>query len=137
MEHWEHFAHDADMGVRGIAPTKEAAFAQAAVALTAIVTDPAKVAPLATVEITCEAPDDELLFVDWLNAVIYEMATRNMLFSRFLVTIPNGKLVAKALGEPTDIRRHEPAVELKGATYTALKVARTNGDWIAQTVVDV
>ena len=137
MQRWEHFAHDADMGVRGIAPTKEAAFAQAAVALTAIVTDPAGVAPLSSVEITCEAPDDELLFVDWLNAVIYEMATRKMLFSRFVVAISDGRLVASALGEPTDIRRHEPAVEIKGATYTSLKVARTDGEWIAQTVVDV
>jgi tRNA nucleotidyltransferase (CCA-adding enzyme) len=27
---WEHFPHEADMGVRGIGPTKEAAFEGAA-----------------------------------------------------------------------------------------------------------
>jgi SHS2 domain-containing protein len=39
--HWEHFAHEADMGIRGIAPTLEQAFEQAALAMTAVVTDPA------------------------------------------------------------------------------------------------
>ena len=37
---WQHFPHDADMGVRGIGNSKEAAFEQAALALTALVTDP-------------------------------------------------------------------------------------------------
>ena len=30
--HWEHFSHDADMGVRGIGPTLEETFEQAALA---------------------------------------------------------------------------------------------------------
>ena len=34
--------------------------------------------------------------------------------------------------------RHEPAVEIKGATYTALRVERQKDDtWLAQCVVDV
>jgi tRNA nucleotidyltransferase (CCA-adding enzyme) len=36
------------------------------------------------------------------------------------------------------VERHQPAVEVKGATYTALKVARDEqGRWVAQCVVDV
>ena len=135
---WEHFAHAADMGVRGIGPTKDEAFAQAALALTAVITDPATVAPHEPVAIRCAAPDDELLFADWLNAIIYEMATRKMLFSRFEVQLADGRLTATAWGERTDPARHHPAVEVKGATYTALRVARdANGEWCAQTVVDV
>ena len=38
--HWELFPHPADIGIRGIGPTREAAFAQAATALTAVITDP-------------------------------------------------------------------------------------------------
>ena len=37
---WEHFPHDADIGVRGIGASKEEAFEQAALALTAVLTDP-------------------------------------------------------------------------------------------------
>jgi SHS2 domain-containing protein len=35
----------------------------------------------------CEAPDDEILFVDWLNAVVFEMSSRHMVFSRFRVKV--------------------------------------------------
>jgi len=35
---WEHFSHDADIGVRGFGPSIEAAFEQAALAQTAVVT---------------------------------------------------------------------------------------------------
>lgn len=33
--------------------------------------------------------------------------------------------------------RHEPAVDVKVATYTALRLAREGRTWLAQTVVDV
>ena len=134
---WEHFPHLADVGVRGRGRSKAQAFEQAALGLTAIVTEPARVASTIPVAVACEAPDDELLFVDWLNRLIYEMATRRMLFGRFEVRCEGSRLDATAWGEPLDVARHQPAVEPKGATYTALHVARENGNWIAQTVVDV
>ena len=88
--------------------------------------------------IQCEAPDEELLLADWLNALVYEMATRKLLFSRFEVHIDGTRLKATAWGEAADRARHQPAVEVKGATYTALRVTRTEtGEWVAQCVVDV
>ena len=135
---WELFPHDADIGVRGFGPTRNAAFEQAAYALTAAITDPRGVAPRHIVEITCEAADLEFLLVEWLNALVYEMATRRMLFGRFAVHIRGHGLTAWAWGEPVDVARHEPATEVKGATFTALKVAqRGDKGWLAQCVVDV
>jgi tRNA nucleotidyltransferase (CCA-adding enzyme) len=138
---WEHFEHQADIGVRGRGPTREDAFAMAARALTAVVTDPAAVRAQERVGIECDAPDAELLLVDWLNALVYEMAVRHMLFARFAVRIEDGPslgLQGEAWGEPVDIARHQPAVEVKGATYTALRVAQeADGAWVAQCVVDV
>ena len=137
-KHWEHFPHEADIGVRGLGATLEEAFEQAALALTAVISDLAAVTPREMIRLSCEAPDDELLFVDWLNALVYEMATRNMLFSRFEVQLEGKRLGAKVWGEALDVARHRPAVEVKGATYTALKVARqADGGWLAQCVVDV
>lgn len=138
---WEHFEHMADIGVRGWGPTLEEAFAQAALALTAVVTDPARVEPRQAVTIELERDDDgdlELLLVDFLNAVIYEMAVRKMLFSRFDVEIDDRRLRATLWGEPVDRAKHQPAVEVKGATFTELKVTRSDdGRWIAQCVLDV
>jgi SHS2 domain-containing protein len=135
---WEHFSHQADIGVRGIGATKEEAFEQAALALTAVITDPQTVKPKEAVEITCEAPDLELCLFDWLNALIYEMATRKMLFHHFEVKIDGRRLYAKAWGERIEVARHQPAVEVKGATLTELLVRQDqSGAWLAQCVVDV
>jgi SHS2 domain-containing protein len=134
---WEHFEHGADVGVRGFGATKAEAFEQAALALTAAVCEPAQVRPLERVALACEAPDDELLLAEWLNALVYEMSTRRMLFSRFAVRLEGTRLEAEAWGEPVDAVRHRPAVEVKGATYTMLRVAPDAGGWLAQTVVDV
>ncbi|HEU0219788.1 MAG TPA: archease [Gallionella sp.] len=135
---WEHFPHQADIGVRGLGATPEQAFEQAAMAMTAVITDPAIVAPKEAIRLSCAAPDAELLLVDWLNSLVYEMATRHMLFSRFEVHLEENRLTAQVWGEAVEMARHRPAVEVKGATYTALKVAQQpDGGWLAQCVVDV
>lgn len=137
MKRYEHFEHRADIGIRGIGATCAEAFEQAALGLTAVVTAIEAVRPAEKVALSCEAPDVELLLVDWLNAVIFEMVTRHMLFSRYEVQINDGRLRGAAWGEAVDAGRHHPAVEPKGATYTALSVRNDGRQWIAECVVDV
>lgn len=135
---WEHFEHGADIGIRSIASSPEQAFEQIAVAMTAVITNPNQVSASRTVEISCEDPDLELLLLDWINHLVYEMAVRNMLFSRYQVSICHGILKGKAFGEVVDRQKHQPAVEIKGATFTELRVYQNSAEeWIAQCVVDV
>jgi SHS2 domain-containing protein len=135
---WEHFSHQADLGVRGFGATAAQAFEQAALALIGAITDPANVAQQETVEIVREAPALDLLFVDWLNALVYEMAQRRMIFGAFDVVIEDGRLTARAHGERISRERHAPAVEVKGATLTELCVCEDAPErWRAQCVVDV
>jgi len=78
------------------------------------------------------------LFVDWLNTIIYEMAVRRMLYGCFDVRIEGTRLQATLWGEAVDVARHAPACEPKGATYTALRVAKdAEGLWSAACIVDV
>jgi len=135
---WEHFPHVADIGVRGFGPTMGSAFEQAAMAMTAAVTDPDAIEPITTMEINCQAPNAELLLVDWLNAILYEMATAKMLFGRFSVQIRGDTLNGRISGEAIDVERHAPATEVKGATYSELEVVQEpDGQWRAQCIVDV
>lgn len=135
--HWEHFEHIADMGVRGFGPTPAEAFAQAALAMMATICDPQNIVPQTNVAIELEGDDLDYLLLDWLNALVFEMATRHMLFGRFEVAIEVGRLRATAWGEPVDVARHQPAVEVKGATLTELSVQQAGDQWIAQCVIDV
>ena len=135
---WEHFEHKADVGIRGHGTSPAEAFAQCARALTAIITDLELVAPREPVAFACAAPDLDTLLLNFLDALLLEMALCKMLFSRLEVRIDAGRLTATAWGEPVDVARHQPAVEVKAATYHALAVRQNpDGTWLAQCVVDV
>lgn len=135
---WQHFSHGADIGIRGIGRSLEEAFEQGAIALCAVITEPDKVQPGESVNFELEAPEPDLLFMDWINELVYEMAVRGMVFSQFHVTIEGSRLNAVARGEKVLKHKHEPAVEVKGATFTELRVAQqSDGSWLAQCIVDV
>lgn len=135
---WSHFHHQADIGVRGTGSSLAEAFEQAAIALTAVIVEPTRIADRECIAITCKAQDPDYLFLDWLNELIFQMATRHLLFGRFSVSIDGSRLTAEACGEPVDVARHQPAVEIKGATLTGLRVEQLpDGQWLAECVVDV
>jgi tRNA nucleotidyltransferase (CCA-adding enzyme) len=126
------------MGVRGIGRTENEAFEEAAKALMALTTDLDRVSPNGKVSVTLSAPDDEQLLFEWLDALVFEMATRNWVFSRFEARIEGGRLEGAFWGEPFDETRHSIGVEVKGPTFTELRVSRRDdGLWVAQLVVDV
>lgn len=126
------------MGIRGFGATMAEAFEMAAIALTAIIAEPEKIKPQQKVEIACEGADNELLLVNWLSSLIYEMDSRRMLFSRYEIKIEKNNLTAAMWGEKIDVQKHQPAVEVKAATYTELSVRKNpDGGWLAQCVVDV
>jgi SHS2 domain-containing protein len=135
---WEHFPHAADMGVRGFGATPAEAFAAAATAMTAVITDPAGVRPERSVRFACEAVELDLLLYDFLNGLVYLMAVDELVFGRFELRLAGDRLEAEAWGEAVDPARHQPAVEVKGATFTELAVRRLeDGQWMAQCVLDI
>jgi len=91
--------------------------------------------------IELEAPDLPELLVAFLNELISSADARGLVFGSFSVKIDGQPgsyhLSAHARGEPLDPDRHQPTVQPKGATYTALRVSPEGGQWVAQCVVDV
>jgi len=135
---WEHFEHGADVGIRGYGASPAEAFEQAGLALTAVIAEAGDIEEKTHVDVSCEADNLEDLLLDWLNALIYEMAVNRLLFRRYHVELSDHRLHGTAWGETVDTARHHPVVETKGATYTELEVRRReDGSWMAQTVVDV
>ena len=60
-----------------------------------------------------------------------------MVFGRFDIDMDGSTVRAVAWGEPLLPERHQPAIEIKGATFTGLKVRKEGDEWIAECVVDV
>ena len=134
---YETFDHEADIGIRGFGGTLAEAFQNAAAALYSVMVTIDRVTPREKRIIAVSAPDRELLFVEWLNALLSLSDIERMVFSKFEVAITGDSLTGTAWGEALDHKRHEAHVEIKGATYHMLKVAEANGRFVAQCVVDV
>jgi SHS2 domain-containing protein len=139
---WEHFEHAADVGVRGRGDTPARAFEETARALFSLLSaDLDGIRPSVEERVVCEAANLEELLVAFLNELLYLFDSRRTVFGQFDVEIEETpgrvRLTGLARGEPFDPRRHEFTVLPKGATFTALEVARHGGEWVAQCVVDV
>jgi SHS2 domain-containing protein len=134
---YETFEHGADIGIRGSGQTIAEAFENTAVALFSVMVNVHAVEQKEKRTIAVSAPDRELLLVEWLNALLSLSDVEHMVFSKFKVKLDGASLTGTAWGEKLDQERHEPNVEIKGATYYLLKVAEADGRFIAQCVVDV
>lgn len=134
---YETFEHEADIGIRGSGSSIEEAFEAAALALYSVIINPEKVEQKQTRTVSVTAPDRELLLVEWLNSLLSLSDRERMVFSRFSVVVTDLSLTGTAWGEKLDRARHQPNVEVKGATYHLLAVAEENGIYTAQCVVDV
>jgi SHS2 domain-containing protein len=137
MSSYETFEHEADIGIRGFGATVEESFENAAKALYSVMVNVNAVNPVHKRSLTVSAPDRELLLVEWLNALLALSDIERMVFSKFQVKIDGVSLLGDAWGESLDRVRHEPNVEVKGATLHLLSVREESGMFIAQCVVDV
>jgi SHS2 domain-containing protein len=137
MVQFETFEHEADIGIRGFGGSMQEAFENAAVALYSVMVNIDAVNPLEERTVTVSAQDRELLLVEWLNALLAISDIERMVFSKFEVEMEGTTLAGAAWGETLDWDRHEPRVEVKGATYHMLSVKEQDGKYTAQCVVDV
>lgn len=137
---YEIFEHGADIGIRGIGKDIPQAFENGAKAMFSIIIENfSAVYPIEKINISCISFDIESLFTAWLNTLIAQADINNLMFKDFKVdAIKDFALEGSAYGEPFNPFRHRKGVEVKGATFTELKVfRRTDEVWIAQCVVDV
>ena len=134
---YETFEHGADIGIRGFGQTMAEAFENTAIALYSVMVNIPAVEASEKRSVTVSAPDNELLLVEWLNALLSLSDIEHMVFSKFKVKMEGTSLTGTAWGEKLDQERHEPNVEIKGATYHMLKVTEADGRFVAQCVVDV
>ena len=135
-EPYAYFEHDADMGIIGRGKRIEEAFENAAMAVFAMMTGPAKVELRVSVAIEFKEADQELALVTWLNRLLGEARSRALVLGRFHLGRDGARWSGTAEGEPWRAGL-ERGVEVKGATLTGLAVTEGDGIWEARCVVDV
>ena len=138
---FEYLDHTADVAVRGIGKTMGKAFCEAAKAMFNLMVDIDQVTAKQSLDVLRDASTPELLLVDWLSELLAQKDLTGLYCSRFHVSIAEQAdglhLEGTAWGERLDPSRHSAKLEVKGVTYSGLRVVRKGKEWIAQCVVDI
>jgi len=135
---FEIFEHTADLGLRVRAETREELCREAARGLfSVIVANLEDVRGLLVKTYRIEGEELDYLLFDWLNELLYTFETQKVLLSEFEVLLDEAGLQATARGEPMDPRRHRMEHEVKAITYHGLRVEQSDGQWLAEIIVDI
>jgi SHS2 domain-containing protein len=135
---YEVFEHTADVGLRVRAASRDTLFAEAGQALFSLI-----VANLDEVRTTderhfrIEGEQLDYLLFDWLSELLYTFETAHLLLREFDVRVDDTGLTASCRGEPLDPERHPLDHEVKAITYHELLVEQSDGEWLAEVVLDI
>lgn len=133
---YRYFDHEADIGIEAEGPSLEEAFENAALAMFAIMAEPAMVIPERRVQVAFEEADVEYALVTWLNRLLTEARLNGLVLCAYELKRDGERWTGTAWGMPWRPGL-ERGTEVKGATLTQLKVERTPRGWRARCVVDV
>jgi SHS2 domain-containing protein len=132
----EYFDHDADTGVIGRGTTLAEAFVHAAEATFGLMCDVDAVEPRERIDVEFTEADPELALVTWLNLLLAHANARGLALGRFALAQDGDRWRGVARGEAWHDGL-ERGTQVKGATLTALRVARQGDGWDARCVVDL
>jgi SHS2 domain-containing protein len=127
MKRYEQFPHTADIGVRVFGKDLKELFENAAFAMFDIIGDLEGMTGEIKETIAVEAPDQEALLVAWLDELLYIFYTKQLIFYKFNIDkLDEGKLRASVIGRPIAANRNRLKTEIKAATYSDLKINKTD-----------
>ena len=135
---FEVIDHTADMGIIAYGTNVKEVFANAALGLFSLITDPRKVEEKLHLDIKASSQDRDSLLVEWLNELIYCFDVRHVLFRRFEISsLTDNELEATCYGEDFDPTKHKIKIGVKAATYHMLRLDKDNNGYKAQIIFDV
>ncbi|MFA5410352.1 MAG: archease [Candidatus Omnitrophota bacterium] len=141
MESYELIEHTADIGIRVKGASLEDIFRNAAAAMFDIIAGEKPKTPQQrpqprNIAVGQKADNLEDLFLNWLNELLSLSATKELIFSDFLIDkLDENNLKATAIG--AGIENYKVNTEIKAATYHRLKIEKVPGGWQAEVIFDV
>jgi len=113
-------------------------FAECGKAVFIAICDISKIEPKTSVEFEVEGETLEDLLFAFLSELIFIKDTKKLLFSDFIIEIGEAhRLYCKAIGEPIDLVKHQPKIDVKAATYHKLKINKTDAGYSVRVILDL
>ena len=139
MKRFEFIEHTADKGAIAYGRTRAEVFANGALSMISLMTDPGAFSPDEWREIDLTAPDIGSLFVRWLSELVFLLDVESLLAVEFDVREAEAEALKVRVGFARVNREtfEQRGALVKAITYHDLEVAETDGGWRARYYVDV
>lgn len=130
--------HTADVGITVYGTDVKELFANAALALFSLITEPEGLEEKLHFDLEVSSEDRDSLLVEWLNELIYVFDVKHVLFNRFdIESLTHNELKATCYGEDFDPMKHKIKIGVKAATYHMLRLDKNNDGYKAQIILDI
>ena len=134
---YKFLPHTADVKFRAYGKSMEEAFSNAALALTAVITDPKKVKPRIKKTIAVESEDEKALLYDFLEQFIILLDTEDFLLNKVKsIKIDKLSLKAEIVGDAGS-EKYKPKTHIKAVTYQEMEIKKEKNSFILQVVLDL
>jgi len=133
---FEEIPHTADVKFRVHAPTPDELFSESVSALMQVMYGPDRQGGRER-QVTLEADDSESLLHDFLSEILFISETERLVVASAKVTITKRHLNATLFGETFDPARHRDGTEVKGISYSGLRITRNANGYMLDIVFDV
>jgi SHS2 domain-containing protein len=135
---YEILPHTADVRIRVTASGLESLFAEAARAMAAIMAPGCIPEGPVTREVTVDAEDPVGLLHDFLSELLYLFDAEGLLLCDCQVTLwENRHLTATCRGEAFSREKHLGGSEIKGVSYSGLRIYKEREDDVLEIIFDV
>jgi protein archease len=135
---FEIIDHTADVGIIVYGADVKELFANAALALFSLITEPESIQEKSHLNLRVSSDERDSLLVEWLNELIYFFDAKHILFNRFdIQSLTQNELKATCYGEDFDPMKHKIKRGVKAATYHMLRLDKNNDGYKAQIILDI
>jgi len=139
---FEFLEHTADVFIAAHGMTLEEAYENAALAMFEVITETDKVNPDIEDFVEVEAEDEYALLYSWLEALLVNFETKNMLYSQFQIagieeTEEGFRIKAAAWGEKFNAEKHTQKVGVKAATYHRMEILKEFNKVTLEFILDI
>ena len=139
---FEFLEHTADVYIAAHGKTLEEGFENAALAMFEVMTDTEKVSSDIADSVEVEAEDEYALLYSWLETLIVNLETKNMLYSNFKIssldeTLEGFRIKATVWGEKFNAEKHTQKVAVKAVTYHRMEIIKEIDKVTLEFILDI
>ncbi|MBN1871453.1 MAG: archease [Candidatus Omnitrophica bacterium] len=138
MKPFEIVDHTADISIIAYGKSPKELFQNAAFGMFSILADLEGIKTSTELEISVEAPDREELLIEWLDELLYNFYTKNIIFCEFGIReLTETNLTARVKGRFIGENKNRLKTEIKAATRHDLHITKNDDIYEVRIVFDV